>query len=119
MTTNNAALDTERLSPAEFDALKADAEAAADKAMRGTYTFDPLAEPVTQREVVDLFVGALQAKVRADIAAQPRVRILRGGYRGDLGRISGVGRSGGHIVTTDSGILLGMAEHDIERLGKA
>jgi hypothetical protein len=75
MTTNAAALDTDRLSPAEFDALKADAEAAADKAMRGTYVFDPLAEPVTQREVVDLFVGALRNQVtvtavRADAIAQ-------------------------------------------------
>jgi hypothetical protein len=101
MTNHAAALEADRMTTAEFTALKANAEAAAEAALRNAF--------------VDL-----SAQVAAQIAAQPRVRILRGGYRGDLGRISGVGRSGGHIVTTDSGILLGMAEHDIERLtGKA
>jgi hypothetical protein len=48
--------------------------------------------------------------------ALPRVRVARGGYRGDLGRITGPGAAGGYTVKTDSGVILYLAERDIERL---
>lgn len=89
----------EPMAPGEFDALRRDAEAAADKELSTAF-------------------ARLNAQVLARIAAQPRVRIVRGGYQGDKGRISGVGAAGGHVITTDSGETLYLAERDIVRLGK-
>ena len=59
---------------------------------------------------------ALQGARLARIEAAARVRILRGGYRGDLATVTGPGMAGGVTVTTDSGVPLAFAERDIERL---
>lgn len=82
--------------------------------MPATIEFDDTAEPVSRKELEPLFLLALQ---RAKIAAQPRVRIIRGGYSGDEGRITGPGRIGGFNVTTDALVDLVLDERDFVRLG--
>ena len=54
---------------------------------------------------------------RARLAAQPKVRIVRGGHRGELARITGAGMAGGFTVTTECGVALALAERDFVRLG--
>lgn len=76
---------------------------------RGTYTFDPSLAPADREAVLGLAVRLLQA--------QERVRILKGGYRGDLATVTGRGLAGGVTVTTDSGVPLAYAVTDLEVIG--
>lgn len=54
---------------------------------------------------------------RRRLAAQPQVRIVRGGHRDELARITGAGKAGGFAVMTENGVALALAERDFVRLG--
>ena len=54
---------------------------------------------------------------RRRLAAQPKVRIVHGGHRGELARITGAGKAGGFAVMTENGVALALAERDFVRLG--
>lgn len=55
--------------------------------------------------------------VTAALVEQARVRIVRGGYRGDLARITGRGLAGGVTVTTDSGVPLALPLDAVAAVG--
>ena len=70
--------------------------------------------------VADAIVASaaqMLAEQRRRIAAQPKVRIVRGGHRGELARITGAGKAGGFAVMTENGVALALAERDFVRLG--
>ena len=84
--------------------------------MPASYEIDDTAEPVSYAELQPLALAVL-ASHRRIIAAQPKVRIVRGGHRGELARITGAGMAGGFTVTTECGVALALAERDFVRLG--